>query len=154
LTLKEIFSILLCQKTGSINNKMKVLPLGKKLTIAIDIDGTVADSSDVNFEQVEKNAHELMKAKPIEGSLEAVKKLYEEGHTIVFYSSRNHGSKNATQKWLEKYGFPFHHIEMEKFVAHIYIDDRAINGCDWKRVMKEIEKPDLPGKIARKEGKI
>lgn len=133
---------------------MNVLPLGKKLTIAIDVDGTVADCSKVDFSKVNRNSHELMKAKPVKGALEAVKKLYKQGHTIVFYSSRDHGSKEITKKWLQSHGFPFHHIEMEKFVAHVYIDDRAINGCNWKRVMKEIKNPNLPGRLARRRGKV
>jgi len=133
---------------------MNVLPLGKKLTIAIDVDGTVADCSDVDFSKVNKNPAELMKARPIKGALEAVRELYRQGHTIVFYSSRNHGSKAMTKRWLKIHGFPFHHIEMEKFVAHIYIDDRALNGCSWKRVMKEIRNPNLPGKLARKRGMV
>jgi len=133
---------------------MKMLPLGKKLTVAIDIDGTVADYSEIDFEKVDKDCKELMKARPIKGAAESVRKLYEEGHTIVFYTSRNQGSKAITRKWLKKHGFPFHHIEMEKFVAHVYIDDRAINGCDWKKAMKEIKNLNLPGKIARKKGMI
>lgn len=133
---------------------MKVLPLGEKLTIAIDLDGTVADCTDIDFSKVDENPDELMKATPIKGALEAVKKLHEEGNTIVFYSSRDHGSKEVTERWLKEHGFPFHHVELEKFVAHIYIDDRAINGCDWSRVMQELEKPDLPGKIAREKGMI
>ncbi len=128
---------------------MNILPLGKKLTIAIDIDGTIADCSKVDFSKVDKNPSELMKAKPIKGALEAVKKLYCQGHKIVFYSSRDHGSKTTTEKWLKEHGFPFHHIEMEKFVAHVYIDDRAINGCNWRRVLREVNNPSLPGKIAR-----
>jgi hypothetical protein len=43
---------------------------------------------------------------------------------------------------------------MEKFVAHVYIDDRAINGCDWKCAMKEFANHNLPGKIARNKGRI
>ena len=133
---------------------MNVLPLGKKLTIAIDIDGTVADCSMVDFDKVDKYQLELMKAKPIKGALEAVKKLHKEGHKIVFYSSRDHGSKEMTKKWLKKHGFPFHHLVVDKFVAHIYIDDRAINGRNWSHVMKEIRKPNLPGKLARKKGMV
>ena len=133
---------------------MKVLPLGKKLTIAIDIDGTVADYSAVDFTKVDDNPSELMKAKPIKGALQSVKKLHKQGHIIVFYTSRDNGCKKITEKWLKKHFFPFHHIEMEKFVAHIYIDDRAINGCDWNKVMKEFKKPNLPGKIARKQGMV
>lgn len=126
------------------------MSLGKKLTIAIDVDGTVADCSTIDFNRVDKNPCELMKAKPIRGALEAVKKLYRQGHTIIFYSSRSSGSKEVTKRWLNKNGFPFHHIIMEKFFAHIYIDDRAINRCDWKRVMREIKKPDLPVRLASK----
>ncbi len=138
------------RKKGLLN----ALPLGKKLTIAIDVDGTVADCLKVDFGKVGRNPGELMKAKPIKGALEAIKKLYKQGHKIVFYSSRIHGSTEVTKKWLRKYGFPFHHIEMDKFVAHIYIDDRAINGGNWKRVMKEIKNPNLPGKLARKKGMV
>ena len=133
---------------------MNLLPLGKKLTIAIDIDGTVADFSEIDFSKVNKNPRELMKAKPIKGALEAVKKLYRQGNTIVFHSSRNYGGKEVTRKWLKKHGFPFHYIKMEKFVAHVYIDDRAINGCDWKKTLKEFKKPNLPGKLARKRGML
>ena len=133
---------------------MKFLPLGKKLTIAIDIDGTIADWSEVNFTRVNGSPSELMEPKPIKNALQSVKKLYKQGHTIVFYTSRNSCCKKITEKWLKKYGFPYHHIEMEKFVAHVYIDDRAINGCDWNKIMKEFKKPNLPGKIARKRGML
>jgi len=46
---------------------LNALPLGKKLTIAIDVDNTVADCSKVDFRKVGKNPCELMKAKPIKG---------------------------------------------------------------------------------------
>jgi len=133
---------------------MRYLPLGKKLTVAIDVDGTVADCSTIDFNRVNAHPSELLKAKPIKGALEAVRGLHRQGHKIVFYSSRDHGSKNITKKWLKQHGFPFQHIEMEKFVAHVYIDDRAINGCNWKRVLKQIKNPNLPGKLARKKGMI
>ncbi|PIU42448.1 MAG: hypothetical protein COS99_00155 [Candidatus Omnitrophica bacterium CG07_land_8_20_14_0_80_42_15] len=113
--------------------------LGKKLTIAIDIDGTIADSSGVDFRRVSRKPDEILKAKPIKGALKAVKRLYKEGHTIVFYTCRNYASKLMTMKWLKKHGFPFHHLEMKKFVAHVYIDDRAINGCSWKRIKESLE---------------
>ena len=133
---------------------MKVLPLGEKLTIAIDVDGTVADTVDVDFSKVEKDQDELMKAKPVKGALKAVKKLFAEGHKIVFHTSRDYSSKEVTKKWLEKHGFPFHHIECEKLVAQVYIDDRAVNGCDWIQVMEDMKRTDLPGAIAREQGSI
>lgn len=131
---------------------LNALYLGKKLTIAIDIDGTVADCSKVDLGRVSRHPDEFLKAKPIKNALEAIKRLYKEGHVIVFHTSRDYSSKQVTRKWLIKYGFPFHHIVMDKFIAHVYIDDRAINGCNWKRVIKAIRKQDLPGKLARRRG--
>ena len=133
---------------------LNAVSLGEKLTIAIDIDGTVADCSKVDFGKVSRSKNEFLNAVPIKGALEAVKSLHKQGHIIVFHSSRNHASKKITQAWLIKHGFPFHHIVMDKFVAHVYIDDRAINGCCWKSVMQELKNPYLPGKIARRKGMI
>jgi uncharacterized HAD superfamily protein len=128
------------------------IPMGKGLTIAIDIDGTIADPSAVDFDRAHQNPYELMKAKPIREALKVIKKFHAEGHIIVFHSSRIYGSKKVTEKWLKKHGFPFHHIEMRKFLAHVYIDDRAINGRNWKHVVREIRRADLPGKVARSKG--
>lgn len=133
---------------------MNVLPLGKKLTIAIDVDGTVAECSQVDFNKVDNDPNELMNARPIPGAVEAVRKLHREGHTIVFHTSRSNHSKAVTQRWLKKHGFPFHHVVVEKFVAHVYIDDRAINGCDWKTALTAIRNPKLPGRLARKRGMV
>ena len=136
------------------NSNINCLPLGKKLTIAIDLDGTVADCSAIDFNKVGNDPKELMKAKPIKDALAGVKKLSKQGHKIVFYTSRNNKCKATTCKWLKKHGFPFNHIEMKKLVAHVYIDDRAINGCDWKQVMKQLQKQDSPGQNARRRGSI
>ena len=59
---------------------MKVLPLGKKLTVAIDVDGTVANSSHIDFSMVDKNLDELMKARPIKEALKTVQRLHKQGH--------------------------------------------------------------------------
>ena len=128
--------------------------MGEKLTIAIDIDGTVADPSEVDFYKADEDPYEFMKAKPIKEALEAIKKLHAEGHTIVFYSSRKKYTRKATEEWLKKHGFPFHHLEMRKFLAHVYIDDRAVNSFDWTHVMKELRKPDFPGVVARRNGHV
>src|SRR3989338_6700460 len=133
---------------------LNAVPLGRGLTIAIDIDGTVADSARVDLGKVDRSPDEFWKATPRKGVVEAVRKLYKQGHTIVFYTCRNNGSKNITKQWLMKYRFPFHHLVMNKFVAHVYIDDRAVNGCCWKDVMKNINKPRLPDRIARDKGMI
>ena len=130
------------------------IPMGEKLTIAIDIDGTIADPSEVDFYKADQDPYEFMKAKPIKGALAAIKKLHTDGHRIVFYSSRKIQTRKATGEWLKKHGFPFHHLEMRKFLAHIYIDDRAISGYNWKHVMEQLKAPHLPGIIARRRGHV
>ncbi len=57
---------------------------GKKLTIAIDIDGTVADCSKVDLRRVNRYPDEFMKAMPLKGAQEAVRRLYKEGHSLSF----------------------------------------------------------------------
>ena len=133
---------------------LNALPLGKKLTIAIDLDGTVADCVEVDFKKADVNSQELMKATPRRGAVQSVRKLFKAGHTIVFFTSRGKSNKAISERWLRKHGFQFHHLETDKFVAHVYIDDRAINGCNWKLVMKELKNPKLPGRLARKRGMI
>jgi len=127
---------------------------GKKLTIAIDIDGTVADCSRVDLSRVNAHPEEFLKAVPLKGAQNAVKLLHKDGHIIVFHTSRSYTSKQITKKWLTRHDFPFHYIVMDKFVAHVYVDDRAINGCNWNRVMRTMKNPKLPGKIARRKGML
>ena len=132
--------------------KLNTIPQGRGLTIAIDIDGTVADSRGIDFSRADWDPSVLMKAKPIAEAKRVIRKLYKAGHKIVFHTSRPECRRAVTVMWLKKHGFPYHHIEMRKFVAHIYIDDRAINGRDWKRIVKEMEDPRLPGNMAKKKG--
>lgn len=139
---------------NALKESFNCIPMGDKLTIAIDIDGTVADSSPVDFHKAAYDPFEFMKARPIEGAADAVRLLYEQGHKIVFHSSRTMASKAATEAWLRKHGFPFHHLEMRKFLAHVYIDDRAVDGRDWRNVMKQIDNAKLPGFIARQRGYV
>lgn len=134
--------------------KLNTIPQGKGLTIAIDIDGTIADSRGINFSKADNDPHEIMKSKPIPAALRTIKRLYRAGHKIVFYTSRRECLRKATLQWLRKHGFPHHYLEMRKFVAHVYIDDRAIRARDWKHIAKELKDPTLPGRRARKKGRL
>lgn len=142
------------KRKSSHKEKYNSIPMGRGLTIAIDIDGTIADPSDIDFNRVHKDPNELMKAKPIPGALRAIKALHLKGHLIVFHSSRTLSSKKVTERWLKKHGFPFHHVEMRKFLAHVYIDDRAIDGRNWKKVIRDLSKARHPGLVARNGGLV
>ena len=142
------------KKSKGWRQELNAIPQGKGLTIAIDIDGTVADSRGIDFSRIDRDPLALMQAKPIAGARRVIRKLYKAGHKIVFHSSRPECRRQVTARWLRKHGFPYHHIEMRKFVAHIYIDDRAINGRDWKRIVREMKDATLPGNLAQKKGKV
>lgn len=134
--------------------KLNAILSSGELVIAVDIDGTIADSKMVDFSNAFKSSAELLKAKPIKEAQRVIRKLYKKGHKIVFHSSRLECQRKTTEKWLKKHGFPYHHLELRKFAAHIYIDDRAINGCNWQRVVKEMKDPSLPGNVAKKKGTL
>jgi len=86
---------------------------------------------------------------PIEGSLDAIKKLSEK-YTIVVFSAKARKDRmlinektgvQLIEEWLEKYGFMKYvkEVTSEKPRAVAYIDDKAIKFSDWEQAMREVE---------------
>lgn len=84
-----------------------VLPEGVK-NYLIDIDGTITD--DVPNEQPER----METCEPFPDALETVNKWYDEGHYICFFTSRTEEHREVTTNWLNKHGFKYHSILMNK----------------------------------------
>ena len=84
-----------------------VLPSSIK-NYLIDIDGTICDDI--------PNEHpELMKsAKLYPDALKTLNKWYDEGHIITFFTSRLEEHRQVTEEWLEKNGFKYHALLMNK----------------------------------------
>jgi trehalose-6-phosphatase len=97
----------------------------------IDIDGTVV---------TQQKPGEYEKAVPLPGAVEAVNALYDKGHQVVFYTSRNFKYLQQTYESLKNFGFRFHHISFGKPHAEIIIDDRAVRFTSWKQAKTEIRK--------------
>ncbi len=74
----------------------------------IDIDGTITD--DVPNEEPERMAT----CKPYPDALEMCNQWYDEGHVITFFTSRTEEHREVTEKWLNKHGFKYHAILMNK----------------------------------------
>ena len=55
-------------KRKNIKECLNTIASGGNLVIAIDIDGTIANSSRIDFSNAHKSPKELMKAKPIGGA--------------------------------------------------------------------------------------
>lgn len=74
----------------------------------IDIDGTITE--DVPNEEPER----MVTCEPFEDALEICNKWFEEGHIITFFTSRTEEHRDVTTAWLDKHGFKYHAILMNK----------------------------------------
>ncbi|MBF25439.1 MAG: phosphoheptose isomerase [Flavobacteriales bacterium] len=84
-----------------------VLPKNTK-NYLIDIDGTICD--DIPNEEPERMLH----AKLYPEALKTLNKWYNEGHIITFFTSRLEDHRDVTEKWLDKNGFKYHALLMNK----------------------------------------
>ena len=104
--------------------------------ILIDIDGTV--SEDIPNEE----AHRFESAYVLKGAVEGVNKLYEEGHIITFFTARVEEHRIVTEEWLNKNGFKYHSLLMNKPRGgfYIWIDNLDVLGVkfsgSWEKVKK------------------
>jgi len=89
------------------SNISPVLANGVK-NYLIDIDGTVTE--DVPNEEPERMATCL----PYEGSVDMINTWYDNGHIITFFTSRTDEHEIVTKQWLDKHGFKYHYLLLNK----------------------------------------
>jgi uncharacterized HAD superfamily protein len=89
------------------NTISPVLPDGVK-NYLIDIDGTITE--DVPNEEPWR----METCEPFEGSIDMIKKWYDQGHIITFFTSRTDTHREVTTKWLDKHGYKYHGLLMNK----------------------------------------
>lgn len=94
----------------------------------IDIDGTITD--DVPNEEPER----MVTCKPYPDALEILNKWYDEGHVITFFTSRTEEHREVTEAWLDKHGFKYHGILMNKPRGGNYhwIDNHIVRATRFK----------------------
>jgi hypothetical protein len=102
----------------------------------IDIDGTITD--DVPNEEPERMATCL----PYEGSVEIINSWYEQGHVITFFTSRTDEHEVVTKQWLEKHGFKYHNILLNKPRGGNYhwIDNHVVRATRYNGVWGDLVK--------------
>jgi len=88
-------------------NISPILPKGIK-NYLIDIDGTICD--DIPNEQPERMKGAAVYAE----ALETLNKWYKEGHIITFFTSRLEEHRVITEEWLNRHGFKYHGLLMDK----------------------------------------
>lgn len=96
--------------------------MDKKLVYYIDIDNTICTpvyDGDYN------------KAKPIVNKIKDYNKLYDEGHTVIYWTSRGTTTgidwREDTEKQFLKWGVKCHELKLGKPYYDVFIDDKSIN---------------------------
>jgi uncharacterized HAD superfamily protein len=94
----------------------------------IDIDGTITD--DVPNEQPER----MVTCLPYEGSVDLINSWYDHGHIITFFTSRTEDLRQITEDWLNKHGYKFHGILMNKprYGNYHWIDNHIVRATTFK----------------------
>ena len=102
----------------------------------IDIDGTITD--DVPNEEPERMATCL----PYEGSVEIINSWHDQGHIITFFTSRTDEHEVVTKQWLEKHGFKYHNILLNKPRGGNYhwIDNHVVRATRYNGVWGDLVK--------------
>jgi mannose-6-phosphate isomerase-like protein (cupin superfamily) len=92
----------------------------------IDIDGTIC-SVDMSVPSAER----YVEAIPIQERIDKVNRLFDEGHTICYWTARGATSgidfEAVTRAQLERWGCKFHTLLMNKPHYDLYIDDKSFN---------------------------
>lgn len=96
------------QESNTIGDALSpVLPDGIK-NYLIDIDGTITD--DVPNEEPWR----METCLPYQGSVDTINDWYSEGHIITFFTSRTESHRKVTEEWLQKHGYFYHNLLMNK----------------------------------------
>lgn len=108
------------------------------MRICIDLDGVIAE--------LKKEGETYYDVKPVDGAIEKIKKLKENGHYIIIYTARHMKTCNGnvakvlaevgqiTLEWLNKYEIPYDEIVFGKPWADIYIDDNGFRFKKWDEI--------------------
>jgi CMP-N,N'-diacetyllegionaminic acid synthase len=93
----------------------------KKRIFVFDIDGTITKTPKGDYK----------KAKPIKSRIAKINKLYKEGNTIIFYTSRGYATglnwEALTNYQLKKWKVGHHTVVFGKPYADVAVDDKAMN---------------------------
>lgn len=93
-----------------------------------DIDGTLCSNTDGDYGN----------AMPFYDVIAMVNQLVAEGHRVLLYTARGATTgldwRELTERQLKEWGVNHQGLFMGKPTADIYIDDKAMNLSDWKRL--------------------
>ncbi len=93
----------------------------ENMTFVIDVDGVVASLTPGNDYRL---------AEPLQGSIEAINRLHEQGHRIIMFTARGSATgldwREVTERQFAEWGLRYHELRFGKPAADFYIDDRLL----------------------------
>ena len=96
------------QESNLIGNAVSPVLSGGVKNYLIDIDGTITE--DVPNEEPWR----METCLPYIGSVDTINDWYSEGHIITFFTSRTEDHRKVTEDWLQKHGYFYHNLLMNK----------------------------------------
>tara|TARA_R110000765_G_scaffold424159_1_gene534381 strand:+ start:1426 stop:1755 length:330 start_codon:yes stop_codon:yes gene_type:complete len=102
------------------------------MIIYVDIDGTICtlNSSDDENKDQSFDPAGYEDAQPIEENIDKINKLYDEGHTIIYWTARGTVTKidwiELTRQQLFEWGCKCHDVRVGKPQYDLWIDDKSM----------------------------
>lgn len=100
------------------------------MIIYIDIDQTICITQEKN------GIPEYENAIPIPENINKANKLFDEGHTIIYWTARGTLSKmdyrELTEMQLNQWGVKYNELKFNKPFYDLFIDNKNINTLNWK----------------------
>lgn len=91
----------------------------------VDIDNTICTTV----------ASDYVHSVPITSRITAINRLYDDGHTIIYWTARGMSSgkdhSELTQKQLDQWGCKYHEVRMNKPMYDVWIDDKCVEAGDF-----------------------
>ena len=102
------------------------------MLVYVDIDGTIC-----SLPEAARASLDYEQAEPYPERIKKIDALFENGHTVVYWTARGTGSgKNwyrCTREQLERWGCKYHELRMGKPAYDLFIDDKAIGAVPYFR---------------------
>lgn len=116
------------------------------MILAIDFDHTLAsDNPEPGYRM----------GVPESGAIAGMKRLANEGHTLIIFTARNvqiPAAYKAVEDWLVHFDIPYHGItNIKRPEFEVMIDDRGLRFHDWPRVLSDLRKIESESMVSNLE---
>jgi hypothetical protein len=113
----------------------------KQKLFLIDIDGTICDDI------LNEDSHLYPDANVFPKALEIINKWYDEGNVITFFTARETKDREVTLQWLDKHGFKYHGLVMDKprindQQEYVWIDNKKVRAITYLGTWSDLKEVD------------